>query len=149
MFHNQLFKRKLRSLSYILIADDDLDDQELLKDAFTDNSVDENKLKFVNDGFELLDALAKATILPSLILLDLNMPRKSGKEALVEIRSSEKLRHIPIIIFTTSDSDIDIKQCYTLGSNAYMTKPSQYQELVDSMQLLIQYWIGQTRLVIE
>ena len=128
---SKLFTKKLRSVSYILVADDDLDDQELIRDALVENNVDENK------------------ILPSLILLDLNMPRKGGKEALVELKKSERYRHIPIIIFTTSDSEIDIKQCYSLGTNAFMTKPSSYFDLVESMKMLTQYWLVQARIVLD
>ena len=147
MFSNQLFSTKLRALSYILIADDDLDDQELIRDALVENNIDAKKLQFVGDGVELIQALERAQTLPSLILLDLNMPRKGGKEVLTEIRHSDKFRHIPIIIFSTSDSDLEIKQCYSLGSNAFMTKPLQYQDLVESMKMLTQFWIGQARLV--
>ena len=147
MFSNQLFSTKLRALSYILIADDDLDDQELIRDALVENNIDVKKLQFVGDGVELIQALERAQTLPSLILLDLNMPRKGGKEVLTEIRNSDKFRHIPIIIFSTSDSDFEIKQCYSLGSNAFMTKPLQYQDLVESMKMLTQFWIGQARLV--
>lgn len=148
MFNDKLLAKKLRSVSYILVADDDLDDQELIRDALVESNFDEKKIQFVDDGLLLLDSLNKCTILPSIILLDLNMPRKGGKEALVELKKSERFRHIPVIIFTTSDSEIDIKQCYSLGSNAFMTKPSSYFELVDAMKMLTQYWIGQAKIVI-
>lgn len=149
MFNDKLFTKKLRSVSYILVADDDLDDQELIRDALVENNVDENKIQFVDDGMQLLESLDKNKILPSLILLDLNMPRKGGKEALVELKKSELYRHIPIIIFTTSDSEIDIKQCYSLGTNAFMTKPSSYYDLVDSMKMLTQYWLVKARIVLD
>lgn len=149
MFNDRLWAKKLRSVSYILVADDDLDDQELIKDALVDSHFDEGKIQFVDDGMQLIESLDKCTILPSIILLDLNMPRKGGKEALAELKKSERYRHIPVIIFTTSDSEIDIKQCYSLGSNAFMTKPSSYYDLVETMKILTQYWIGQARIVFD
>lgn len=149
MFNDKLLAKKLRSVSYILVADDDLDDQELIKDALVESSFDESKLHFVDDGMQLIEYLEKCTILPSIILLDLNMPRKGGKETLAELKKSVRYRHIPVIIFTTSDSEIDVKQCYSLGGNAFMTKPSSYFDLVESMKMLTHYWIGQARIVFD
>jgi CheY-like chemotaxis protein len=146
-------KKKLttqfRALSYILIADDDLDDQELLKDALEEAEFDTKKIRFVNDGKELVDSLGANSILPCMILLDLNMPRKGGREALAEIKANELYRHIPIIIFTTSDSDADVKACYSLGSNAFMTKPHSFIDLVDSMRVLLSFWFGLTLMVTD
>ncbi len=131
---------KSKSLRYVLIADDDLDDQELIRDALLENNMSEDKMQWVNDGEELMSALRHAVHLPSLIILDLNMPKKDGKTALLEIRADQHLRHIPVIIFSTSDSSDDILDCYNIGSNTYMTKPSKYQELVDTMADVISYW---------
>lgn len=146
---DELYTQRLRSISHILIADDDFDDQELIRDALLENKFSIEKLRFVNDGQELLDTLDSAQTLPSMIILDLNMPRISGREALAKIKQSDRLRHIPIIIFTTSDSDVDIRQCYTTGSNAFMTKPNNYHELVEAMKMLSLYWIGQARIVLN
>ncbi|KJY89874.1 response regulator [Pseudoalteromonas piscicida] len=146
--HHDLIKQ-LHSVNYILVADDDFDDQELIRDAFEDNGVMEAKLQFVSDGVELIEKLNSTELLPSLIILDLNMPRKSGKDVLAEMRGAANLKHIPVIMFSTSDSEIDIKQCYLLGANSYMTKPSQYHELVDSMKSLLSFWLGTAKLVID
>ena len=84
-----------------------------------------------------------------LILLDLNMPRKSGREALIEIKKDVQFKHIPVVIFTTSDSEIDIKECYILGTNAYLTKPSNYIDLVALMKDLINFWFFQAKIVLD
>jgi len=133
-------KKKLKLVTYIIVADDDLDDQELIRDALLECGHAKEKIQFVNDGEELTAALSHAEKLPKLILLDLNMPRKNGKEALAEIRQNERLRHIPIVIFTTSDSLSDVRECYALGSNTYITKPHLYSELLGAMQSLTAYW---------
>ena len=106
-------------------------------------------LRFIEDGEELLDYLlrrnqyseAEKFPLPSLILLDLNMPRKDGREALKEIKSSPVLRHIPIVIFTTSSTEEDIRRSYCAGVNSFVTKPSSFDRLVDVLTTLAKYWL--------
>lgn len=149
MIIKKTLSTQIRALSYILIADDDLDDQELIKDALEEADFDINKLRFVNDGKELIDSLSTNNILPCMILLDLNMPRKGGREALAEIKANKLYCHIPIIIFTTSDSPADVKAYYSLGSNAFITKPHSFIDLVDSMRVLLSFWLGTTLMVSE
>ncbi|MFA3790659.1 response regulator [Aliiglaciecola sp. SL4] len=144
-----LVTKNLRAVNHILVAEDDLDDQELIRDALTENKLAMEKIKFAQDGEELISLLNSAEVLPSLILLDLNMPRKSGREALEEIKRDPKLKHIPVIIFTTSDSEIDIKECYFLGSNAYLTKPNNYFDLVVLMKDLINFWFCQAQIIVD
>jgi CheY-like chemotaxis protein len=134
-------------MSYILVADDDLDDQELIQDAFSDNSITVDKMRFVNDGEELISFLKSIKCLPSLILLDLNMPRKSGREALYEIKQDPELKHIPVLMFSTSDADVDIRECQLIGSNAFLTKPNSYLELVALMRDLVAFWFVRASLV--
>lgn len=128
-----------RSEDYILVADDDSDDQLLMKDALAVSGTSQVKIHFVNDGQELLSALKHASRLPNIILLDLNMPVKDDKETLLAIRQCERLRHIPVIIFTTSSSTDDIRECYLLGSNTYVTKPRSFNDLVTFMSILRGY----------
>lgn len=142
-------KARLRAFNYILIAEDDKDDQELILDALLETELDAKKVKFVNDGEELLMKLNSSVILPSIILLDLNMPKKNGLQALSEIRATQRFKHLPVIMFTTSDAYTDIRRCHELGSNSFMTKPHQYSALVDSMQTLISYWIGQAQIITD
>jgi CheY-like chemotaxis protein len=131
----------------ILVADDDPDDRLLIQDAFSESRLI-NPLHFVNDGQELLDYLnrcnkfqkLKKTPLPGLILLDLNMPRKNGMEALKEIKSNPKHRSIPVVIFTTSKAEEDILQTYDLGVNSFVTKPVNFDKLVDLMKTISKYW---------
>ena len=141
-----LLSNRSTSLRYVLIADDDLDDQELIKEALLENNLNEDKMQWVNDGVELMSTLRATAILPSLIILDLNMPRKDGKTALLEIKADQSLKHIPIIIFSTSDSSDDILDCYNFGSNTYITKPTKYKELVDTMADVISYWGNRARI---
>jgi CheY-like chemotaxis protein len=132
----------------ILMADDDPDDRLLTKDALTESRV-VNDLRFVEDGEELVDYLyhrgkfadPNDSPRPGIILLDLNMPRKDGREVLQEIKSDPDLRRIPIVVMTTSKAHEDILRSYDLGANSYITKPVTFERLVELMKTLGQYWI--------
>lgn len=131
----------------ILLADDDPDDRQLTRDAFAQNRL-ANELATVEDGEELMDYLhrrgkyenLKNKALPGLILLDLNMPRKDGREALKEIKADPILRRIPIVVLTTSKAEEDILRSYDLGVNSYVTKPVTFKSLVELIKVLGQYW---------
>jgi CheY-like chemotaxis protein len=131
----------------ILMADDDPDDRLMAEKALNESHL-RNVLRFVEDGEELMDYLQHrgkysdpATAPePGLILLDLNMPRKDGREALAEIKTHPCLRHIPVVILTTSESEIDVLRSYDLGANSFITKPVSFQGLVEAMKVLTQYW---------
>jgi CheY-like chemotaxis protein len=131
----------------ILVADDDADDRLLIKEAFEEARL-LNPIHFVEDGEELLDYLKRrkkyadfADIpLPGLLLLDLNMPRKNGFEALKEIKSDETLKQLPIVVFTTSKIEEDVYSSYNLGVNSFITKPVTFQSLVSVMETLAHYW---------
>jgi len=132
----------------ILMADDDQDDCLLVKDAFKESRL-VNDLRFVDDGEDLMDYLyhrgkyADMTLSPrpGLILLDLNMPRKDGREALKEIKSDSDLRSIPIVVLTTSKQEEDIIRSYDVGANSYVTKPVTFKGLVEVMKSLGRYWL--------
>lgn len=129
----------------ILMADDDPDDRLLLKEAFEENRL-LNTLETVEDGEELMEFLHRrgkyenTEIIPGLILLDLNMPRKSGLEALKEIKSDEKLRRLPVVILTTSKAEEDIIRSYDLGVNSFIVKPVTFDALVELVKDLDKYW---------
>src|SRR2546429_9357923 len=131
----------------ILLADDDEEDRMLTSDALIESRV-VNDLRFVEDGEELLDYLHQrgryadpaSAPPPGLILLDLNMPRKDGREALREIKADPQLRRIPVIVLTTSNADTDVARLYDLGANSFITKPVQFDALVNAMRALGQYW---------
>jgi len=132
----------------ILVADDDPDDRMLMRDALEENRL-ANPLQFVKDGEELMDYLHRRgqyidpnrSPLPGLILLDLNMPRKDGREALKEIDADPDLRRIPVVVLTTSAAEEDIERSYELGANSYITKPVTFSALVEMTRALGRYWI--------
>lgn len=133
---------------HILLVDDDEDDRYLTQEAFQQHYPN-SEISVVEDGEDLLDFLtfggqyAGAThTLPELILLDLNMPRKDGREALREIKASAKLRHIPIVVLTTSDARDDIESSYANGANSFITKPPTFQRLSEITKALGQYWFN-------
>ncbi len=129
----------------ILMAEDDEEDRLMTQEALAEvNTV--NELRFVVDGEDLMDYLHQRgehgadARRPAIILLDLNMPRKDGREALAEIKSDPELRHIPVVVFTTSKDDHDIVSTYGLGANSYITKPSRFPALVEVMRGFSDYW---------
>src|SRR5262245_49414186 len=131
----------------IVMAEDDADDRLLVKDALHECQWDVD-MRFVENGEDLLDYLlrrgkyaqASNSPRPGLILLDLNMPRKDGREVLREIKASPELRRIPVVVLTTSKADTDIEGIYELGANSFISKPVQFDELVNLMRLLGKYW---------
>lgn len=131
----------------ILVADDDLDDCLLIKDALVEARL-ANDLHFVHDGEELLDFLYRRgqytepinSPRPGLILLDLNMPKKDGREALQEIKAVAHLRQIPIVVLTTSKAEEEIYHSYDLGASSFIAKPVTFVALVDLMKTLGRYW---------
>lgn len=131
----------------ILLADDDADDRMMAADALAESRL-ANDLRFVEDGEELMDYLhrrgrfsdAADAPRPGLILLDLNMPRKDGREALSEIKSDPELRKIPVVVLTTSQAEEDIYRTYDLGVNSFITKPVMFESMVAVMKALGKYW---------
>jgi CheY-like chemotaxis protein len=132
----------------ILYADDDAEDRMLVKDAWEESRL-ANQLHFVEDGEELMKYLHRQeehasladSPLPGIILLDLNMPKKDGREALREIKAEPHLRRIPIVILTTSKAEEDIYRAYDLGVNSFIIKPVTFQSLVDIVKTLGKYWL--------
>jgi CheY-like chemotaxis protein len=131
----------------IVVAEDDSEDCLLIKDAFKEGLL-VNGLRFVEDGEELMDYLRhggkfkdpSSSPRPEIILLDLNMPKKDGREALKEIKSDPDLRSIPVVILTTSKEEEDILRSYNLGANSYITKPVTFAGLVEAIKALGKYW---------
>lgn len=132
----------------ILVAEDDLDDQMMLREALHENRL-ANDLRFVQDGEELMDYLNRTqkysdpatSPRPGMILLDLNMPKKDGREALREIKSNPNLRHIPVVVLTTSKAEEDIVRTYNLGVNSFITKPVTFDSLVTVTRDMSRYWL--------
>lgn len=131
----------------ILTAEDDPDDRVLVEQAFQESGQD-NNLFFVQDGIELCQYLRKQGIYtnpasaprPDLILLDLNMPRMDGREALAEIKADTDLRRIPVVVLTISNTQEDILRTYDLGGAGFIVKPETFEGMVEVVKVLNQYW---------
>jgi CheY-like chemotaxis protein len=132
----------------ILLADDDEEDRQLARDALQDARL-ANEMKFAVDGQDLLDYLRREgrwagpsvdAPRPGIILLDLNMPKKDGREALAEIKADASLRRIPVVVLTTSNDEADVLRTYDLGVNSFITKPVTFAGLVEVMRSWTQYW---------
>ena len=132
----------------ILMADDDPDDRLLTAEALRESRLP-NDLRFVENGEELLDYLRRRgrwanpsdSPRPGLVLLDLNMPRMDGREALAEIKADPELRRIPVVVLTTSRAQADVMRSYDLGANSFIAKPVTFGGLVDAMRALGRYWM--------
>ena len=137
----------------ILMADDDPDDCLLVRHALEQSRL-AGTLRFVSDGEELLDYLHRhakcrsddITLRPDLIFLDLNMPRKDGREALKEIKSDEALRLIPIVVLSTSGVKEDVLESYNLGANSFITKPASFESLCMALETVLAYWFHTVKL---
>ena len=132
----------------ILVADDDADDRQLIAEAFEEAKI-LNDLRFVEDGVELLEYLRhegkyeapEQSPRPGLILLDLNMPRMDGREALERIKGDRHLRSIRVVIMTTSKAEQDVVRSYDLMASSFITKPVRFESLVDVVKTLGKYWL--------
>jgi CheY-like chemotaxis protein len=137
------------------MADDDEDDRELTREALQ-NARLANQMRFAVDGQDLMDYLrrdgqysdpAVDAPRPGIILLDLNMPKKDGREALAEIKSDPNLRTIPVVVLTTSKDEEDIFRTYDLGVNSFITKPVTFAGLVEAMRAWQRYWLELVELI--
>lgn len=133
---------------FILVAEDDVDDRLLLQTAFDEKGYTE-KLEFVDNGIELITYLhnierksSELNLFPGFILLDLNMPKKSGREALEEIKQHPVFKTIPVVVYTTTRNESEIKKCYELGANTYIVKPSRFDTLLQVVEDIRGYWFG-------
>jgi two-component system response regulator len=130
----------------ILIAEDDADDRYLLEAAFKENGFNDT-LYFVENGIKALEFLEglqekdSGKDWPSLILLDLNMPKKDGREVLKEIKQSTIFKKIPVIVFSTTNNEMEMRRCYEMGANSYITKPSSFEGLIKTVAALRTYWL--------
>src|SRR5688572_18321872 len=139
---------KHKIIPTILIADDDADDRMMIKEALEENNFS-HSLHFVEDGEELLDYLhqrgkfvSEKVIRPHLIILDLNMPKVDGRQALSHIKSNANLKRIPVIVLTTSQADEDIITSYDLGVNSFICKPVHFNDLVLVAREIGNYWFS-------
>lgn len=129
----------------ILLVDDNEDDVDLTTEALTSSKIHVKSLNVVSDGIEAMAYLRregkyKDAVKPSLIFLDLNMPRKNGREVLQEIKADENLKTIPVVILTTSDDEVDVVQSYNLHANCYVRKPVDLNELIKVVKAIDTFW---------
>lgn len=130
---------------FILIAEDDADDRFLLQAAFEENGF-KDTLQFVENGVEIIDFLndimekKEVKTFPRFILLDLNMPKKDGREVLKELKQHPELKKIPVVIFSTTNNEQEMRRCYELGANSYITKPNSFESLLKTVAALRSYW---------
>lgn len=128
----------------LLIAEDDPDDRLLIGEAIQEAQIG-SEFHFVEDGERLMEFLyqchSSGDKYPCLLLLDLNMPRKDGREALEEIKADDVLRRIPVVILTTSQAEEDIRASYDLGANSFVVKPGSFDGLVTAMKVIGSYWL--------
>jgi CheY-like chemotaxis protein len=136
----------------ILCAEDDEDDRLFIGEAIA-RLPEPPEVRFVGDGRELLDYLRHAGRFadpasaprPDLVLLDLNMPRMTGREALPLLKGDPELRALPVVVLTTSDDPRDVRGCYDAGANAFVTKPSSMSELARVLATTVAFWLGVAR----
>ena len=136
---------------YISVAEDDADDRYLMKTALQETGISED-VKYVENGIELLDLLENIEAsgeanYPRLILLDLNMPKMDGREVLKVMKSNVAYRKIPVIVFSTTRSQQEVKRCYDLGANTYVVKPVSFDTLVATLKEICTYWFNTATLI--
>ncbi len=131
----------MKKKEFVLIVDDDADDRDILCDAFT--TVNSKVTYILLDGGLALTEylLALNDMLPTLIMLDLNMPGKDGRETLKELKSHELYKSIPVVVFTTSSSERDKKTAYNFGANCFVTKPDTFARLVEITSGVNRLWL--------
>ncbi|VUD48750.1 Response regulator rcp1 [Thalassocella blandensis] len=135
----------------VYLADDDADDQYLVRSAF--NKLEKQpELLFFNNGLELVEHLEanklnKENNMQAIVLLDLNMPTLNGKDTLQRIKSSQTLKNLPVVIYSTSESNYDVQEAYQLGANAFITKPERFMDMVTVIKRLYEFWFETVELV--
>ena len=137
---------------FILVAEDDADDLFLMKTALEETGITE-RVQYVENGVEVINFIESINTekgecnYPEFILLDLNMPKMDGREVLKKLKSNEAYRKIPIIVFSTTKNQLEVKRCYDLGANTYIVKPVSYDTLVETIRDLCNYWFKTATLI--
>jgi two-component system response regulator len=129
----------------VLLVEDDPGDVVLIQEAFEHNKV-RNDLHVVGDGVEALDFLRDDNPRPDLILLDLNLPRKDGREVLAEVKADPELRRIPVVVLTTSKAEEDVLRSYDLHANAYVTKPVDFERFIEVVRQIDEFFVSIVKL---
>jgi CheY-like chemotaxis protein len=136
----------MKQKDFILVAEDDQDDQQLLQNVFTEKQY-AVPLQFVANGIELIQFLdgvnhhQQASKFPNFILLDLNMPKMDGRQVLQTLKQHPAYKKIPVVVFSTTENEAEINRCYELGANTYVVKPSSYSSLLQTVEVINNYWL--------
>lgn len=130
----------------VYVAEDDPDDRIILSEAFRENGIELSSLRFALDGQELMEIIQQE--IPSLLILDLNLPRKDGREVLRDLKSNPAYRKIPVVVLTTSNSQAEVEKCYDLGANSFVVKPDSYIELVNIVRCIKEFWMETAKISI-
>lgn len=132
----------------VLLIEDSPEDAEMIKDALIDTPMSEDAIKWVEDGQEALDYLFQTAanletniVLPKLILLDLKLPKVHGLTVLEKVKSNARLKHIPIVVLTSSQEDVDVREAYERGTNSYIIKPVDFTAFNEAVQQVARYWL--------
>jgi CheY-like chemotaxis protein len=138
------------SVIQVLLVEDDPGDVLMTREAFEDNKV-ANTLHVVSDGAEALEFLRKEGVhagapTPDLVLLDLNLPRVDGREVLAAVKADDELRHIPVVVLTTSEAEEDVLRSYALHANAYVTKPVDFDRFIEVVRKIDEFFVSVVRL---
>jgi CheY-like chemotaxis protein len=145
----------IQKVDVILVAEDNPNDREMIREAFEEAVGGGGfELLLVSDGEEALEILLRRSLpggkdegpLPSLVILDLDMPRKNGLDTVKEIRATRRLRRVPVIMMSTSSAFPDIDRSYCAGANSYLLKPHTISELADILKVTLGYWFGAVRM---
>ena len=129
-----------------MLVEDNLDDERLVVRAFRKAGIDEFVVaRTGEEALNLLQEAASDASYPSLVLLDLKLPKVNGLEVLRSMRQTEATKLVPVVVFTSSDEEGDIMQCYELGANSYIRKPVDYESFMEAVQAVISYWLGLNR----
>lgn len=128
----------------ILLVEDNPGDADLIQEILMESG-EKKEITVAVDGFEALRCLRECTR-PDIILLDLNLPKKSGREVLEEIKSTDALQRIPVVVLTSSEADDDLSDVYRLHANCYLAKPVDLEEFMNVVRAIEQFWLGFVKL---
>lgn len=126
----------MTSIIKVLLIEDDMDDVELLKEAFSDNNV-EYEMEVIMEGDRVKPFLQQAEYIPTIIIMDLNLPKTDGKEILKDVKATDAFKNIPLIVFSTSSSKDDAEYAYSLGANKFITKPTTIAGWNETIEVIV------------
>lgn len=142
----QISAEQLNGAGVVLVVEDNLGDARLIRELLNSGDA-QHQIHHVDDGVKAMDFLRRrgtydASPRPDLVILDLNLPRKDGREVLAEVKGDPTLRTIPVVILTTSEAEEDVRNCYELHANCFVTKPADFDDFNNVMRMIDEFWFG-------